>query len=52
MVNRLLKGVTISISTDRNMDNEFMPGYSQKLDILDPGGPRKSDVFFLFGKNK
>jgi hypothetical protein len=24
------KGVKISISTDRNVDNEFIPGYSQK----------------------
>jgi hypothetical protein len=27
---RLLKGVKISISTDRNVDNEFIPGYSKK----------------------
>ena len=27
-------------------------GYSKKYDILNPGGPRKSDVFFVFGKNK
>ena len=33
---------------DRNVNNDFIPGY----DILDPGGPRKSDVFFVFGKNK
>jgi hypothetical protein len=50
-VYRLLKGVKISILMDRNIDNEFIPGYSQK-DILDPGGPRKRDVFFVFGKNK
>jgi hypothetical protein len=51
-VYRLLKGVKISISTDRNVDSEFIPGYSKKEDILDPFGPRKSDVFFVFGKNK
>jgi len=51
-VYRLLKGVEISISTDRNVTNEFIPGYGQKEDILDPGGPRKSDVFFVVGKNK
>jgi hypothetical protein len=33
-------------------DNEFIPGYSKKLNILDPDSPRKSDVFFVFGKNK
>ena len=47
---RLLKGVTIFIYTDMNLNNEFIPGYSKKKDILDPGGPRKSDVFFVFGK--
>ena len=48
---RLLKGAKISISTDRNVNNKFIPGYSKKKDILDPGEPRKSDVFFVFGKN-
>ena len=24
----------------------------KKEDILNPGGPRKSDVFFVVGKNK
>ena len=52
MVYRLLKDVNISISTNRNVDNEFIPGYSKKEDMLDPDGPRKSDVFFVFGKNK
>jgi hypothetical protein len=52
MVYRLLKDVKISISTDMNVDNEFIPGYSKKSDILNPGGPSKSDVFFVFGKNK
>ena len=33
-VYRLLKGVTISISTDRNINNEFIPSYSQKLVLL------------------
>jgi hypothetical protein len=33
-----------------NLNNEFIPGYSKKKDILDPGGPRNSDVFFVFGK--
>jgi hypothetical protein len=28
-VYRLLKGVKISISTDRNVNNEFVPGYGQ-----------------------
>jgi hypothetical protein len=28
------------------------PRYGQKWDNLDPGDPRKSDVFFGFGKNK
>ena len=51
-VYRLLKGVKISISTDRNVNNEFILGYDKKWDILDPGDPRKSDVFFVFGKNK
>jgi hypothetical protein len=37
-------------SMDRNVNNEFIPGYSKKK--LDPGGPHKSDVFFVFGKNK
>ena len=46
------KGVKISISMGRNLNNEFIPGYSKKEDILDPGGPCKSDVFFVFGKNK
>jgi hypothetical protein len=50
-VYRLFKGVKISISTDRNVNNEFIPGYSKKkYDILDPGGPRKSDAFFGGGK--
>ena len=39
-------------ATDRNVDSEFIPGYGQKWDILDLGDPRKSDVFFVFGKNK
>jgi hypothetical protein len=51
-VYRLLKGVKVSISTDRNLDGEFIPGYRQQKEILDPDGPRKSDVFFVFGKNK
>jgi hypothetical protein len=29
-VYRLPKGVKISISTDRNVNNEFIPGYSKK----------------------
>jgi hypothetical protein len=32
-VYRLLKGVKISISTDRNVDNEFIPGYAKIIDI-------------------
>ena len=28
--NRLLKGVKISISTDRNVNSEYIPGYSKK----------------------
>jgi hypothetical protein len=47
-----VKGVKISISTDRKINNEFIPGYGQKWDILDLDDPRKSDVFFVFGKNK
>jgi hypothetical protein len=49
-VYRLMNGVKISISTDRNVNNEFIPGYSKQWDILDLGDPRKSDVFFVFGK--
>ena len=41
------EGVKISISTDRNVDNEFIPGYSKTLDILDPGGHVKV-TFSLF----
>jgi hypothetical protein len=29
-VYRLLKGVKISISTDRNVNDEFIPGYNLK----------------------
>jgi hypothetical protein len=29
-VYKLLKGVKISISTDRNVNNEFIPGYGKK----------------------
>jgi hypothetical protein len=46
---RLLKGVKISISTDRNVNNEFIPGYGKKIRHC---GPRKSDVFFVVVKNK
>jgi hypothetical protein len=37
-VYRLLKGVKISISTDMNVNNEFISGYGKKYDILDPAG--------------
>jgi hypothetical protein len=33
-VYRLLKGVKISISMDRNVDNEFITGYGQKPEAL------------------
>ena len=29
-VYRLMNGVKISISTDRNVNNEFIPGYSKQ----------------------
>ena len=45
------KGVNIYISTDRNVNNEFIPGYGKNIDILELGEPRKSDGFFIFGKN-
>jgi hypothetical protein len=35
-----------------NVNNKFIFGYSKKEDILDPGRPRKNDVFFIVGKNK
>ena len=38
---------------ERNVNNKFISGHSKKKsDILDPGGPHKSDVFFVVGKNK
>ena len=38
---------------ERNVNNKFICGYSKKKsDILNPGGQRKSDVFFVVGKNK
>jgi hypothetical protein len=40
----LLKGVKISIFTDRNVNNEFIPGYSQKYDILP-----KNHIFPILG---
>ena len=33
-VYRLLKGIKISISTDRNVDNEFISGYVRAFHIL------------------
>jgi hypothetical protein len=51
-VYRLLKGANISISTDRNVNNDFIPGCSKKKKILDPGGPGEIEIFFVFGKNK
>ena len=46
------EGFRISISTDRNVNDEFIPGYCQKWDIVGPCGLRKSEVFFVFGKKK
>jgi hypothetical protein len=37
--------------SDRNVNNECIPGYSQKWDSLGPCGSRKSDVFFVFGSS-
>ena len=37
--NRLLKGVKISISTDRNVDSEYIPGYSKKIRHFGPQRP-------------
>ena len=37
---------------NRNVDNELIPVYSKKIRQFGPGGPRKSDIFFVFGKNK
>jgi hypothetical protein len=34
-----------------SINNEFIPGYSKKIRHFGPRGPRKSDVFFVFGKN-
>jgi hypothetical protein len=48
-VYRLLKGVKISISTARNVNNEFIPGYGKKIRHF---GPHKSDVFVVVGKKK
>jgi hypothetical protein len=36
---------------DRSINNEFIPGHSKKIRHFEPRGPRKSDVFFVFGKN-
>ena len=41
---------------DRNVNNELISGYSrkknEKKDILNPGVPRKRNVFFVVEKSK
>jgi hypothetical protein len=51
-VYRLLKGFNISISTGRNVNNEFIPAYYKKIRHFKIGEPRKSDVVFDVGKNQ
>jgi hypothetical protein len=51
-VYRILKGVKIFISTDRKVNNEFISNYSKKIRHFGHDRPRKSDVFFVVGKNK
>jgi hypothetical protein len=36
MVYRLMKGAKISISTDKNVNNEFIPGYSENKTFWTP----------------
>jgi hypothetical protein len=46
-VYRLLKGVKISISTDRNVNNEFIPGYSKNLKHFGPPAGHVKVTFSL-----